>query len=108
MSPQSGVRTTARGDWRAARKLLPYLWQYRWRIAIGLVLLVAARAANITVPLVLKEIIDAMDAGETVKILVLPLAFLLAYGLLRFGSVLFNELRDMIVARRNEWSPATI
>ena len=99
MSPQSGVRTTARGDWRAARKLLPYLWQYRWRIAIGLVLLVAARAANITVPLVLKEIIDAMDAGETVKILVLPLAFLLAYGLLRFGSVLFNELRDMIFVR---------
>ncbi len=99
MSPQSGVRTTARGDWRAARKLLPYLWQYRGRIAIGLVLLVAARAANITVPLVLKEIIDAMDAGETVKILVLPLAFLLAYGLLRFGSVLFNELRDMIFVR---------
>ena len=99
MSPPSKIDSTARGDWRAARKLLPYLWHFRWRIAFGLVFLVAARAANISVPLVLKQVVDALDPGEALTVLVLPLALLIAYGLLRFGAILFNELRDMVFLR---------
>lgn len=99
MAPPSRVNSTARGDWRAARKLLPYLWEFRWRIAIGMIFLVAARVANVAVPVVLKQIVDAMDASEVGQVLVLPLALLMGYGLLRFGSILFNELRNVVFIR---------
>ncbi len=96
MSPHPTIHSHQKGDWRAAYKLLPYLWNYRWRIAIGMVLLVAARGANISVPILLKWIFDALDADEAATVLALPLALLIAYGLLRFGAILFNELRNMV------------
>ncbi len=99
MSPPSTIHSTSRGDWRAAQKLLPYLWDYRWRIAIGMLFLVAARGANIGVPILLKWIIDSLDAGDTTTILALPLALVITYGLLRFGAILFNELRNLIFVR---------
>ncbi len=99
MAPPSRITTADRGDWRAARKLVPYLWGYRWRIAVGLVFLVAARLANVAVPVVLKQIIDAMDVDGADAILVLPLALLVAYGALRFGAILFNELRNVVFIR---------
>lgn len=96
MSPPSRIITDQPGKWRVSKKLLPYLWTYRYRIAIGLVFLVLARVANVTVPIILKMIIDAMEAGDADVVLMLPLAFLISYGLLRFGSILFNELRNVV------------
>ena len=51
----------SRGDWRVVRMLFPYLWEFRWRVAIALIFLVAAKLANVAVPLVMKEIVDALD-----------------------------------------------
>nr|XP_061810450.1 ABC transporter B family member 5-like [Nerophis lumbriciformis] len=96
MSPPSRINTDQTGDWRAARRLIPYLWQYRGRIAIGLVCLILGRVANVTVPIALKGIVDALDSSNTAAILVLPLALLVGYGLLRFAAILFNELRNMV------------
>lgn len=96
MSPPSRIITDQPGKWRVSKKLLPYLWTYRYRIAIGLVFLILARVANVTVPIVLKMIIDAMEAGDANVLLMLPLALLISYGLLRFGSILFNELRNVV------------
>ena len=96
MSPPSRIITDQPGKWRVSRKLLPYLWTYRYRIAVGLVFLVLARIANVTVPIVLKKIIDAMEAGDAGVVLLLPLALLIGYGLLRFSSILFNELRNVV------------
>ena len=96
MSPPSRITTDQSGDWRAARKLLPYLWRYRWRIAIGLVCLVLGRIANVMVPVALKSIVDTLDQDATTALLVLPLAMLIAYGLLRFAAILFNELRNVV------------
>ena len=96
MSPPSRIITDQPGKWRVSRKLLPYLWNYRYRIAVGLVFLVLARVANVTVPIVLKMIIDAMEAEGSGIVLLLPLALLISYGLLRFGSILFNELRNVV------------
>jgi ATP-binding cassette subfamily B protein len=77
--------------------LLPYLWEYRWRVVIALVLLVAAKLANVGVPLVLKEVVDALDPTQAV--LAVPLALLVAYGLLRLSTTLFGELRDVVFVR---------
>jgi ATP-binding cassette subfamily B protein len=74
--------------------LLPYLWEYKWRVVIALGFLVAAKLANVGVPLILKEIVDGLDSAQAV--LVLPLALLVAYGALRLSTVLFAELRDVV------------
>jgi len=81
-------------DWRVVPMLLPYLWEYKWRVAVALLFLVAAKVANVGVPLVLKDIVDGLDSKQAV--LVLPLALLVAYGALRLATVLFAELRDVV------------
>ncbi len=89
--------SAARGDWRVVRMLVPYLWEYRWRVTFALVFLVAAKLANVGVPLVMKEIVDRLDATNT--ILLLPLALLIIYGVLRLSTTLFAELRDVVFVR---------
>ncbi len=80
------------------RKLLPYVWQWRWRVAIALACLVAAKLANVGVPLVLKSLVDALDLkpGDPRAVLAVPVALLLAYGALRVSVTLFTELREFL------------
>jgi ATP-binding cassette subfamily B protein len=79
------------------RRLLPYVWHYRWRVAVALVMLVAAKLANIGVPLVLKQLVDRLDLKLTA--LTIPALLLLAYGALRLSTSLFQELRQVVFAR---------
>jgi ATP-binding cassette, subfamily B, heavy metal transporter len=80
------------------RKLLPYVWQWKWRVLFALACLVAAKVANIGVPLVLKQIVDALDlkAGDPRALLVVPVALIVAYGALRVSVTLFTELREFL------------
>jgi len=99
-------RTTAsedhpRDEWRRLAGLWPYLWPYKRRIAVALALLIGAKGATVTLPIVLKHIVDALDRNETAQI-VLPVALLLAYGALRLASVLFGQLRDLVFGRVTE------
>jgi len=88
----------ARGnDWKTIRTLLPYLWEFRGRVLFAMACLAAAKAATVAVPLVLKDIVDALDPKQS--LLVLPLALLVAYGALRLASSLFGELRDVVFAK---------
>ncbi|MGH8764518.1 MAG: ABCB family ABC transporter ATP-binding protein/permease [Burkholderiales bacterium] len=84
-------------EWRSVRVLLPYLMEYRGRVALALALLVTAKLANVTVPLVLKRIVDGLD--PKLAIVAVPVALLAAYGLLRFSTTLFAELRDVVFVR---------
>ncbi len=84
-------------EWRAARALLPYLWEYKWRVFFALLFLVVAKLANVTVPLVMKEVIDGLDSKTAM--LAVPVALLAMYGILRFSTTLFGELRDIIFIR---------
>jgi ATP-binding cassette subfamily B protein len=86
-----------RSEWRAVGMLFPYLWEFRVRVAIALAFLTTAKLANVGVPLILKEVVDSLDAQTAV--LVLPLALLAAYGILRFSTTLFAELRDVVFVR---------
>jgi ATP-binding cassette subfamily B protein len=87
-----------RRDRHNLRAMLPYLWEFRGRAALALGCLVLAKFANVGVPLVLKEIVDAFEGVEA-QMLVLPVSLLLAYGALKLSGSLFNELRDVIFAR---------
>ncbi len=88
----------ARADWRVLRQLLPYLTDFPGRVTLALVLLVTAKLASVTLPLLLKQIVDALD-GSQHAVLALPLGLLLAYGGLRLVNVLFGELRDVVFGR---------
>ena len=79
-------------------KLLPYVWQWKWRVLFALACLVAAKLANVGVPLVLKSLVDALalKPGDPRALLVVPVALLLAYGALRVSVTLFTELREYL------------
>ena len=87
-----------RNDWKTIRTLLPYLWEFRTRVIVALICLVLAKVAIVGVPLLLKEIVDALDPSQ-VDIVTLPIFLVLAYGLLRIISTLFAELRDAVFAK---------
>ncbi len=96
--PASSPASAPKSEWGALRRLAPYLWQWRWRVGVALACLVAAKLANIGVPLVLKQIVDALDLkpGDPRAALVVPVALLLAYGALRLSVTLFTELREFL------------
>ena len=87
-----------RDDLKTLRSLAPYLWQYRGRVIAALAALIVAKLATVAVPLALKHIVDSLDASKSQHI-ILPVVFLVAYGLLRLASSSFNEIRDSLFAR---------
>jgi ABC-type transport system involved in Fe-S cluster assembly fused permease/ATPase subunit len=84
-------------EWKALGTLLPYLWEYKWRVVIALAFLVVAKLANVGVPLVMKEVVDGLDTR--LQLVAVPVALLAVYGVLRFSTTLFQELRDVIFVR---------
>ncbi len=92
-SPEHSIR----GDWSTIRTLLPYLMEYKARVALALSMLALAKLANVAVPLVLKEIVDAMNKPQAM--LAVPVFLVIGYGLMRLSSTLFGELRDAVFAK---------
>jgi ABC-type transport system involved in Fe-S cluster assembly fused permease/ATPase subunit len=86
-----------RSDWQVLATLLPYLWEYRWRVSVALACLIAAKLANVAVPLVMKDVVDRLD--PRLAVLAVPATLLAGYGLLRFSTTLFAELRDLLFVR---------
>ena len=84
-------------DWRTIRLLLPYLWEYKWRVAIALSFLISAKLAVVGVPLILKQVVDSLNRPKAM--LVVPVALLLGYGALRLASTVFSDLRDIVFAK---------
>jgi ATP-binding cassette subfamily B protein len=100
--PAPAEVATARGrarrnEWRVVGLLLPYLWEFKGRVLAALAFLVTAKLANVGVPLVLKEVVDGLDRDAA--IVAVPFALLAAYGVLRFSTTLFAELRDVVFVR---------
>jgi ATP-binding cassette, subfamily B, heavy metal transporter len=90
------TNNTNRADWQTLRSLVPYLLEFKWRVIVAMSLLIFSKLANVSVPLVLKEIIDAMD--KTKSVLAVPVFLIVGYGVLRLFSTLFGELRDAVFA----------
>ena len=101
MTGEDTEQTSPRDEWRRLSGLWPYLWAHRTRVAVALALLIGAKGATVLLPIVLKHIVDALDANESARV-ALPVALLLAYGALRLASVLFGQLRDLVFGRVTE------
>ncbi len=95
-----------RGDWHVIRSLLPYLWAYKGRVIAALAALVAAKVANVGVPVAMKQIVDSLD--PSLAMLAVPLALLVAYGALRLSTTIFTELREFLFAKVTQRSVRTI
>jgi ATP-binding cassette subfamily B protein len=105
-SPPALQDPANRGDWHTVGTLLPYLWAWKGRVLAALAALIAAKVANVGVPVLLKEIVDALDR-ET-ALLAVPFALLVAYGLLRLSTTFFTELRELLFARVTQRAVRTI
>ena len=108
---------SGRSDWATLQRLLPYLWLYKWRVLLALGFMVAAKAANVSVPLLLKDLVDTMTpavgratglAPGMEGLLIVPVGLLIAYGALRFSTSLFTELRELIFAKATEGATRSI
>ena len=92
----------SRSHMHTIRTLLPYLWQrsfeMRGRVVLAMVLLVLAKVANVYVPILYKQAIDVLGADQA-TLIVVPIAILIAYGILRITTVAFGELRDAVFAK---------
>jgi len=109
-SPSPVPPGPASGDWSTLRRLLPYLWQYRWRVVFALAFMVAAKLANVGVPVLLKQLVDAMTLtpGDPRTVLVVPVALLIAYGVLRLLTSAFTELRELVFAKATQGAARSI
>ncbi|MBM96875.1 MAG: metal ABC transporter permease [Oceanospirillaceae bacterium] len=95
-----------RRGWAWIKTLLPYLFEYRWRVVVAVCCLIGAKLASVGMPFLLKHQVDALEATQGVSAdnwwQWFPLGLLLAYGLARLMSVLFGELRDLVFGRVSE------
>ena len=105
-----GAPARTHSDWVTLGRLLPYLWQYKWRVIAAIVFMVGAKLANVSVPLLLKQLVDTMNLppGDATALLVVPVGLLLAYGLLRLSTSLFTELRELVFAKATQGAARSI
>ena len=114
MAPASATDAAAavppKSDWDTLSRLFPYLWAYKWRVIAALAFMVGAKMANVGVPLLLKNLVDAMTLkpGDPTALLVVPAALLLGYGALRLSTSLFTELRELVFAKATEGAARSI
>jgi len=90
-----------RSDWQTVRNLLPYVWHYKWRVMLALTCLVAAKVANLGVPVLMKKLVDSMNIapGDPAALLAVPVGLIVGYGLLRLSGTLFTELREILFSK---------
>jgi ATP-binding cassette subfamily B protein len=106
---QAGQSVQKTSDWKVIANLLPYLWTFKGRVILALSCLIAAKVANLGVPILLKKMVDAMDVPMGAQTLVVvPIALIIAYGLLRLSASLFTEMRELIFSRVTESAVRTL
>jgi ATP-binding cassette subfamily B protein len=91
------VPPPSRGAWQTLRLLWPHVWRYRARVGLAFVFLAAAKVALVGSSLVLARLVDALNVTPRPELL--PLAFLVGYGIARLSATLFQELRQVVFAR---------
>lgn len=89
-------------NWRVLKSLIPYLLEFKLRIAFALLCLILTKLASVYLPFILKDIVDGLDAQQENNIFIVPFALVAAYGLVRLTIVLFAEIRDTLFGRVTE------
>lgn len=111
---------TARAEFGVIKTFLPYLWprgevELKARVVLALLFLVGAKVANVYIPVLYKYAVDALGGGEKAgnaaqsaaqsggtdgtSLIVVPVALIVGYGLVRILVAAFGEMRDAIFAK---------
>ncbi len=90
-------------NWRVVKVLWPYLLEFKTRVALALGCLLLAKLASVSLPFLLKYIVDDLDNINHTAIAA-PLGLVAIYGVTRLANVIFNELRDTLFGRVTERS----
>ena len=88
--------------WHVLSQLWPYLLEFKRRVALALLCLIAAKLASIGLPYVLKYTVDSLNGDLTTLALAVPISLIIAYGALRLINVLLGEVRDTLFGRVTE------
>ena len=109
-TPEEAALAANQSDGATLRRLLPYILQYKWHALAALLFMICAKLANVGVPILLKHLVDALDIkpGQAQAVLVVPVGLLLAYGLLRFSTTMFTELRDLVFSKATQGASRSI
>jgi ATP-binding cassette subfamily B protein len=92
-------------NWQAFKLILPYLFEYKKRIALAMLCLILTKIASVYLPFILKDIVDTLDANSSDKesaLVIVPLGLVAAYGMVRLSIVVFAEVRDTLFGRVTE------
>lgn len=92
-------------DWSVIRQMGPYLFEYRYRVFLALLCLVGAKVASVTMPFILKHVVDDLDTqldDTTIALVSVPFGLLIAYGFVRFANVVLGQIRDTLFGRVTE------
>ena len=90
-------------NWRIFSQLWPYLTEFKLRVGLALLCLIAAKTASIYLPFILKYTVDELNVDASANVILLvPFGLVAAYGLLRLANVLFGEIRDTLFGRVTE------
>ena len=109
-TPEEAAVAANQSDGATLRRLLPYILQYKWHALAALLFMICAKLANVGVPILLKHLVDALDIkpGQAQAVLVVPVGLLVAYGLLRFSTTMFTELRDLVFSKATQGASRSI
>ncbi|MEN8770589.1 MAG: ABC transporter ATP-binding protein/permease [Glaciecola sp.] len=90
-------------SWAVFTKLLPYLGEFKQRVALAMLCLILAKVASVGLPFILKYAVDSLNDSSTITPLLLaPIALVAAYGVFRFLNVILGEVRDTLFGRVTE------
>ncbi|RYZ67622.1 MAG: ABC transporter ATP-binding protein/permease, partial [Proteobacteria bacterium] len=96
------------------KSLLPHLWPkgypgLRMRVVLSMLALIFAKVINVYVPFLYKGAVDALTLPAGVAaILVIPVVYILAYGMARVLTQAFGELRDYLFEIPEQHAQRTI
>lgn len=90
-------------NWGVLKQLWPFLLEFKQRVFLAMLCLVAAKVASVGLPFVLKHTVDNLNLNSTAeKVMIVPIALIIAYGALRLINVLMGEIRDTLFGRVTE------
>jgi ATP-binding cassette, subfamily B, heavy metal transporter len=100
---RSGRKTDSGFEWGALKTLAPYLWsrggpEAKIRVVAALILLAASKVATVYIPVIYGQVVDALS-GKQDAVIVLPVALIIGFGVLRVASIAFGELRDAVFTK---------
>ena len=89
-------------NWQVLKLLWPYLFEFKSRVGLALLCLIIAKIASVSLPFVLKELVDTLSSASAEQMISVPIALVIAYGALRLLNTLISEVRDTLFGRVTE------